>query len=63
LIESARGQGFSHDIVRFAKAEVCRGNRKLLLTAADEQNVPACQSYLAQGFRAWDRKKVYARFF
>jgi GNAT superfamily N-acetyltransferase len=63
LIESARGQGFSHDIVSFAKAIACRWNRTLLLTAADAQNVPACQSYLAQGFRAWDRKKVYARFF
>ena len=63
LLESARGQGLSRDIVRFAKAITSREKRSLLLTTVDEKNIPACQSYLAQGFKAWDRKKVYARFF
>jgi GNAT superfamily N-acetyltransferase len=63
LIESARGQGFSGEIVRFAKTITSRENRSLLLTSVDEKNIPACQSYLSHGFKAWDRKKVYARFF
>ena len=63
LIESARRQGFSREIVRFAKEMTRRWNRQMLLTAVDEKNIPACQVYLSQGFRAWDRKKVYVRFF
>jgi GNAT superfamily N-acetyltransferase len=63
LIESARRQGFSRDIVRFAKDVACRWKRRMLLTSVDEKNVPACQVYLSQGFKAWDRKKVYGRFF
>ena len=63
LLESARGKGFAKEIVRFAKAIACREKRSLLLTTVDEKNIPACQSYLAQGFKAWDRKRVYARFF
>ena len=63
LIESARGHGFSREIVCVAKAIASREKRSLLVTSVDEKNIPACQSYLAQGFRAWDRKKVYARIF
>jgi GNAT superfamily N-acetyltransferase len=63
LIESARRQGFSREIVRFAKETTSRWERPLLLTSVDEQNIPACQSYLSHGFKAWDRKKVYARLF
>jgi len=63
LIESARRQGFSKEIVRYAKEITSRANRPLLLTSADEKNIPACQTYLSHGFKAWDRKKVYVRFF
>ena len=63
LLESARGQGFSREIVRFAKSITRQENRPLLLTSVDEKNVPACQSYLSHGFKAWDRRRVYARFF
>ena len=63
LIESARGQGFSNEIVRFAKERASQWNRQLLLTSVDEKNVPACQAYLMHGFKAWDRKKVYVRLF
>ena len=63
LIESARGQGFSREMVRFAKTMTNQWKRSLLLTSVDEKNIPACQCYLSQGFKAWDRKKVYARFF
>jgi len=63
LLESARRQGFAREIVRFAREITSREQRLLLLTSVDEKNVPACQSYLSHGFKAWDRKKVYARFF
>jgi len=63
LLESVRRQGLSREIVRFAREITRREQRLLLLTSVDEKNVPACQAYLAQGFRAWDRKKVYARFY
>ena len=63
LLESARRQGFSREIVRFARERTSREGRLLLLTSADEKNIPACQVYLSQGFQAWDRKKVYVRFF
>jgi GNAT superfamily N-acetyltransferase len=63
LLESARGQGYAKEIVRFARAITSREKRLLLLTSVDEKNISACQSYLSQGFQAWDRKKVYARFF
>jgi GNAT superfamily N-acetyltransferase len=63
LVESARQQGFSREIVRVAKEITSRENRQLLLTSVDEKNVPACQTYLSHGFKAWDRKKVYVRFF
>ena len=63
LIESARRQGFSREIVRFAKEITSQQQRLLLLTSVDEKNIPACQTYLAQGFKAWDRKKVFVRLF
>jgi len=63
LLESARRQGFSREIVRFAKEITSREGRPLLLTSVDEKNIPACQCYLSHGFKAWDRKKIYARFF
>jgi GNAT superfamily N-acetyltransferase len=62
LVESARRQGFSTEIVRFAKEITSRANRPLLLTTVDEKNIPACQTYLSHGFKAWDRKKVSVRF-
>jgi len=63
LLEPARRQGLAKEIVRFARAITIYEKRMLLLTSVDENNIPACQSYLSQGFKAWDRKKVYARFF
>jgi GNAT superfamily N-acetyltransferase len=62
LIASARRQGFSREIVQFAKQTTRAWKRSLLLTSVDEKNIPASQCYLSLGFRAWDRKKVYARF-
>jgi GNAT superfamily N-acetyltransferase len=63
LLSEYRGRGFSKEIVRFAKSVAAQRGKMLLLTSVDEKNIPACQSYLANGFRAWDRKKVFARFY
>ncbi|MDR3182836.1 MAG: GNAT family N-acetyltransferase [Planctomycetaceae bacterium] len=61
LLDAERGKGYAKEIVRYAKSLAARWNKALLLTSADEKNVPACQSYLSQNFRVWDRKKVFAR--
>lgn len=63
LIQSVRRKGLSRKIVQFAKQTAGMMQRSLLLTSADEKNVPAIQSYLSQGFQAWDRKRIFARFF
>ena len=63
LCEPYRGLGFAKEIVAKALDMAKRWNRPLLLTAVDEQNAAAIRAYLNQGFAAWDRKKVFARFF
>jgi GNAT superfamily N-acetyltransferase len=62
LIEDVRGLGFSKEIVRYAKQTAQLRKRLFLLTSVDEQNTPALKTYLSQGFAAWDRKSVYAKF-
>ncbi|MDR1270535.1 MAG: GNAT family N-acetyltransferase [Planctomycetaceae bacterium] len=62
LIEEMRGLGFSKEIVRYAKRIAGFRKRLFLLTSVDEQNVAALKTYLSQGFSAWDRKGVYAKF-
>lgn len=63
LIESARSRGLGRQIVRFAAETARREGKVILLTAVDEKNPAALRSYLSQGFRVWDRKKVYVRLF
>ncbi|MDR2169512.1 MAG: GNAT family N-acetyltransferase [Planctomycetaceae bacterium] len=63
LVEDARGQGYANEIIKFARDKTVVSGRKLITTAVDEQNTPALQSYLKQGFVAWDRKKIYAKIF
>jgi GNAT superfamily N-acetyltransferase len=62
LIEEVRGFGFSKEIVRYAKRIAQLRKRLFLLTSVDEQNEAALKTYLSQGFAAWDRKRVYAKF-
>lgn len=63
LVEEARGFGYGREIVRFAARLARSRNADHLLTSVDEQNPAALHSYLSQGFRAWDRKNLYAWFF
>jgi ribosomal protein S18 acetylase RimI-like enzyme len=62
LIEEMRGLGFSKEIVRYAKRIAGLRKRLFLLTSVDEQNAAALKTYLSQGFSAWNRKSVYAKF-
>jgi GNAT superfamily N-acetyltransferase len=62
LIEEVRGLGFSKEIIRYAKQIARLRKRLFLLTSVAEQNAPALKTYLSQGFAAWDRKSVYAKF-
>ena len=63
LREPYRGLGFAREIIVKALTAAKHWNRPLLLTAVDERNASAIRAYLNQGFAAWDRKKVFARFF
>ncbi|MDR1290521.1 MAG: GNAT family N-acetyltransferase, partial [Planctomycetaceae bacterium] len=63
LINNERGQGYSHEIIQFAKQITANNGRKLLSTVVDDQNTNALHAYIKQGFTAWDRKKVYAKIF
>jgi GNAT superfamily N-acetyltransferase len=63
LIDSERGQGYSHEIIQFTQNTAAAHGRKLVSTIVDDQNSNALQSYLKQGFTAWDRKKVYAKIY
>ena len=63
LCEAYRGLGFAKEITAKAQETAKRWNRQLLLTSVDERNIAAVRAYLNQGFVAWDRKKVFARFF
>ncbi|MDR2344832.1 MAG: GNAT family N-acetyltransferase [Planctomycetaceae bacterium] len=63
LIESERGQGYSQEIIKFAKQTAINCGRKLVTTSVDEQNTAALKSYINYGFAAWDRKKIYTKIF
>ncbi|MDR0335581.1 MAG: GNAT family N-acetyltransferase [Planctomycetaceae bacterium] len=62
LIEEVRGFGLSKEVVQYAQHIAGIRQRSFLLTSVDEQNVAALRTYLSQGFSAWDRKSVYAKF-
>jgi GNAT superfamily N-acetyltransferase len=62
LTEDARGFGFAKEIIRYAKRIACQQRRAFLVTSVDERNSAALKAYLSQGFTAWDRKTIYAKF-
>ncbi|MDR1922922.1 MAG: GNAT family N-acetyltransferase [Planctomycetaceae bacterium] len=62
LVEQYRGFGLADEIIKFAKLTSAKRGRNFITTAVDEQNSPALRAYIKQGFAAWDRKKVYAKF-
>jgi GNAT superfamily N-acetyltransferase len=63
LIKEIRGQGLAKEIIRFAKSTAKERGCKLLTAAADERNKPAVRTYINSGFQAWDRKKIFVRYF
>ncbi|GHT31006.1 hypothetical protein FACS1894214_1930 [Planctomycetales bacterium] len=63
LTKEVRGQGLAKEIIRFALTAAKERNYKLLSAAADERNKPAVRAYIGEGLQAWDRKKIFVRFF
>jgi GNAT superfamily N-acetyltransferase len=63
LVPSARGHGWGKEIVRFAQWKTRQAGRERIVVAVDSANRPAVAMYAAAGFRAWDRRWVYARIF
>ncbi|MCL2744557.1 MAG: GNAT family N-acetyltransferase [Planctomycetaceae bacterium] len=63
LTAEVRGHGLAKEVIRFALSVAKELGYKLLTAAADERNKPAMRAYIGQGFQAWDRKKIFVRFF
>jgi ribosomal protein S18 acetylase RimI-like enzyme len=61
LIPEVRGKGFGKELIRFAQQTAANRNGTFLLTSVDEQNAAALKSYLAAGFQAWDRKRLFIK--
>jgi mycothiol synthase len=60
LIPSARGHGWGKEIARYAQWLTSLAGRDRLVLAVDAANDPAVAVYTSVGFRAWERRVVYA---
>ena len=63
IIPSARGHGWGRDIAQYAKWLTAVANRPRLVLAVDADNQPAIDMYTSVGFRVWEKRTVYAKFF
>jgi len=63
LVVSARGHAWGRNIARHAQFLAGRAGRMRLVLAVDAGNAPAIAMYSAVGFRVWDRRSVYVKFF
>lgn len=63
IIPSARGHGWGREITQHAKWLTAVQNRPRLVLAVDAENQPAIDMYTSVGFRAWEKRTVYAKFF
>jgi len=61
LVPSARGRSWGREIVRYAQWLTAQARRPRLVVAVDSANRPALAMYAAEGFRAWDRRRVYVK--
>jgi hypothetical protein len=61
LVPSARGHGWGREIVRYGQWLTGQAGRPRLVVAVDEANRPALDMYAVEGFRAWDRRRVYVK--
>jgi len=61
LVPSARGHGWGREIVRYGQWLTGQAGRPRLVVAVDAANRPALDMYAIEGFRAWDRRRVYVK--
>jgi mycothiol synthase len=61
LIPGARGRGWGRLLARHAQGVAGKAGRQRLILAVDAANRPALQTYMAVGFRAWERRRLYVR--
>ena len=63
ILPSARGHGWGRQISQYAQWLTTGLNRPRLVLAVDSNNQPAIDMYVSVGFRVWERRIIYARFF
>ncbi|MBN2293189.1 MAG: GNAT family N-acetyltransferase [Pirellulales bacterium] len=63
IIPSARGRDRGKQITQYAQWLTAELNRQRLVLAVDDKNQPAIEMYTSVGFRAWERRIIYAKFF
>ncbi|MEA1951720.1 MAG: GNAT family N-acetyltransferase, partial [Planctomycetota bacterium] len=63
ILPSARGHGRGRQITQHAQWLTVGLNRPRLVLAVDVENQPAIEMYTSVGFRAWERRIIYAKFF
>ena len=63
IVASARGHGWGKEIAQYAKWVTSTANRPRLVLAVDSENRPAIDMYSSVGFRVWEKRIVYAKFF
>jgi ribosomal protein S18 acetylase RimI-like enzyme len=63
LVPSARGCGWGRQIAQHAQYLVQRAQVERIVLAVDAANEPALRMYDRAGFKSWDRRTVYVRFF
>jgi GNAT superfamily N-acetyltransferase len=59
LVPSARGQGLSHAILRFAERLAAASEYHTLTVSVDVRNAPAMRLYARHGFVEYDRRAVW----
>ncbi len=63
ILPTARGHGRGRQITQHAQWLTAEQNRPRLVLAVDAENQPAIEMYTSVGFRAWERRIIYAKFF
>ena len=63
VVAGQRGRAWGIEIVRYAQWLTGLAGRPRLVLAVDAANDPAIRVYAAAGFRAWERRSVYAKRF
>jgi ribosomal protein S18 acetylase RimI-like enzyme len=62
VVPAARGRQWGYQIARYAEWVARQLGRRRLVLAVDETNLPALNMYRQAGFKAWERRSVWAKF-